>query len=143
MKPTFSITLFCMGLLFSGCDEGVEEGSPRNNQAANDWNGTLAEKEEIFIENVEGNVTVLRIRDGNKPFTGKVTIHGSNGEQRVFRYREGKKHGLCTIRDTAGARTETNYLHGVEHGLHVQFGRDGKERFRWRYVNGKMTQEKK
>ena len=141
MHLIFSVTLLiCMALLFSGCDEGVEEGEAPNNQPANDWNGTFAQSKEFFIENVEGNATVLRVRDGNIPFTGRVTTHWPNGKQHVYRYREGKKHGLCTLRDKAGARTETNYLHGVEHGLHVQFGRDGKKRFEWRYVNGRLIE---
>ena len=139
----------CMTFLFTGCDDGGELSESRNNGAAKGkgniankhavsaWNGTFAQSKDYFIENRDGNATVLRVRDGNETFTGKVTMHGPNGEQRVFRYREGRKHGLCIIRDKAGARTETNYLHGIEHGLHVQFGRDGKERFRWRYENGR------
>ncbi|MFP6855174.1 MAG: hypothetical protein VB980_05265 [Opitutales bacterium] len=131
-----------LGLFLAGCG-GNEEGGEELEQKelSSDWNGTFAQRESIFFESLEGNSKGLYFRESKEPFSGKITSHGSDGELHVFRYRNGLKHGLCIIVDKAGARTETNYHDGVEHGLHVMFGRDGVERFRWRYENGKMIKK--
>lgn len=134
--------LLSLVVLYSGCSE-LDEGSekPLRQQLKTDWNGTVAQRETIFFEGREGKVVLLRYRSNEEPFTGKITAHGPEGEERVFRYRAGKKHGLCIIKDRSGGRTETNYLDGLEHGLHIMFGRHGNERFRWRYENGKKVSE--
>ncbi len=134
-----------LALFLAGCgEEGgqVEDSDPsRMDSAHSVWEGTFADYETTFAETVEGNATILCFRENNEPFTGTMTSHGPEGEHRVFRYREGKKHGLCIIRDKLGGRTETNYRDDVEHGLHAMFGRDGTQRFRWRYENGKKVKE--
>ena len=133
MQRPLLIAFSLLALLFAGCGEDAEQGggsleSGKTNK--NYWEGTFAEREATFLEGLDGNVTVLRFRDGVEVFSGTLTSHGPEGEQRGFRYKEGKKHGLCIIRDQKGGRTETNYLHGVQHGLQVLFSRNGEERFR-------------
>ena len=140
MKLSYLNMVFLV-LVLAGCG-GEEDGNdPSGQPSSADWNGTFSERDTTFTEVVEDRLAVLRWRENNETFSGKLTSHGVAGERRVFRYLDGKKHGLCIMVDQAGARTETNYREGLEHGSHVMFGRDGKERFRWRYDNGKMMKE--
>ena len=138
----FSMVLF-LAFVLGGCGDGEEQGDDpaRRESVQRTWEGTFADRKTTFMEMVEANATIVRFRENKEPFTGTMISHGPEGESRVFRYREGKKHGLCVIRDKSGGRTETNYRDGVEHGLHAMFGRDGTERFRWRYENGKKVKE--
>ena len=144
MQRPLLIAFSLLAFLFAGCGEDAEKGggppeSGNTNQCY--WEGTFAESGATFLEGLDGNVTVLRFRDGMEAFSGTLTSHGSEGEQRVFRYKEGKQHGLCVMRDKSGGRTEANYRDGVVHGTFVIFGRDGTERWRWRYENGKKLKE--
>ena len=144
MQRPLLIAFSLLALLFAGCGEDAEKGggSPESGKTnKNYWEGTFAEREATFLENLDGNVTVLRFRDGVEVFSGTLTSHGPEGEQRVFRYKEGKKHGLCVMRDKSGGRTEANYRDGVVHGTFVIFGRDGAERFRWRYDDGRKIRD--
>ena len=128
--------------LYGGCSES-DDGSekPVQQQLKTQWNGTVAQRESTFFKSREGGVELLLYRATEEPFTGKTTTHGPEGEERVFRYRQGKKHGLCIIKDKSGGRTETNYRDGIEHGMHIMFGRNGNERFRWRYENGEKVND--
>ena len=139
--PIFVALLFAFAL--GGCGDEEEQGAVpvRGESLQRAWAGTFAEREATFVEVTDGNVTIVRFRENNKLFTGMMTSHGPEGEQRISRFREGKKNGLCVIRDKSGGRTESNYRDGLEHGVFVIFGRDGVERFRWRYENGKKIRE--
>mgnify|MGYP000072955152 FL=1 len=143
MKATlpFAEVLF-FSLLLVGCGDEEKSGvGPSQNELLVDWNGTFAERAAIFVETVEDNMTIVRFRENKETFTGKMTAHGFGLEKKIYRYRNGKKHGLGIEVDKAGGRVETNYRDGVEHGLQVMFSRTGMERFRWRYDNGKKIKE--
>ena len=136
----------CCALLFAaGCGDGGDQANDKSSMeeemAKFHWEGTFAEREAAFMETFDGNSTILLLRDSLAPFTGSITSHGLEGELRVFRYKEGRRHGLCVLRDKSGGRTEANYWEGVEHGSFVIFGRNGGERFRWRYENGRKVRE--
>jgi len=143
MKASLSAKALVLSLLLVGCsDEEKSIDAPASNEDSVDWNGTFTEREAFFVEVLEDNLRVVRYRENNETFSGKITSHGFGEEKRIYRYRDGKKHGLCIEVDEAGGRVETSYRHGLEHGLQVIFGRkDGKERFRWRYENGKKVKE--
>ena len=139
--PSAMALLFAFFLGGCGDEEEQVEVPLQRESLQRTWEGTFAEREATFVEVLEGNVTTVRFRENKAPFAGTMTSHGPDGEDRISRFREGKKHGLCVIRDKNGGRTETNYRDGLEHGLLVIFGRDGSERFRWRYDNGRKIKE--
>jgi len=144
MKRPFHFVVSLFALFFAGCggDGGHDGESPESGESSNDyWEGTFAEVESTFLDIPDGNVTVLRSRDSMQPFSGTLSSQGPDGEQNVFRYKEGKRHGLCVMRDKSGGRTEANYRDGALHGNFVIFGRDGSERFRWRYDNGSKIRD--
>ena len=131
--------LFCVGC---GGDGNTGDDPPESRKTTNNyWEGTFAEVESTFVDVVDGNLTVLRLRDSMQAFSGTLSSQGPDGEQNVFRYKEGKRHGLCVMRDKSGGRTEANYRDGALHGNFVIFGRDGSERFRWRYDNGSKIRD--
>ncbi|MBG30377.1 MAG: hypothetical protein CMI31_10315 [Opitutae bacterium] len=139
----FFTSLFAFFSVGCGGDENTGGAQPESGKISNNyWEGTFAELDSTFVDDVsDGNVTVLRLRDSMQAFSGTLSSQGPDGEQNVFRYKEGKAHGLCVMRDKSGGRTEANYRDGVLHGNFVIFGRDGSERFRWRYDNGRKIRD--
>ena len=140
MNWVFLLFVSLFALFFAGCGgNGVnDDESPESWESSNDyWEGTFAEVESTFVDIPDGNGTVLRLRDSMQAFSGTLSSLGPDGEQNVFRYKEGKRHGLCVMQDKSGGRTEANYRDGVLHGNFAIFGRDGSERFRWRYDSGR------
>lgn len=135
--------ILCFGafslLLAAGCGDGGESGEDAPGIPSGEWKGGSGAFAETFEVRRENGVGKLYAKGGKKPFTGKVERRQANGERWEENYRDGLKDGPGVKYAADGARTEATYSNGVLHGPMILYDRQGRERSRWNYVEGRLV----
>ena len=134
------VFLGVLSLLFlAGCGDNFEPEKETPAIPSGEWRGGSEAFAETFELRPDMDVRRLYAKGGREPFSGKVERRQANGERWEENYRDGLKEGVEIKYSADGARTEASYLKGALHGPMVMYDRQGRERIRMHYEEGRMV----